>query len=221
MSNHISAEGEPVQLRAQLEDFVATCPEVYIAHENELWACTAEQRGGAIWLYPKQSTPLDDAGELQLCCPHATGLYRFRIDVLEIADDRIIATRSVHDPMGRRISLRGKSAVPVTLHPAGIPDVDPVAGRTADISRGGMLLTCEEPLPLDSEWECEMNLRGDETVVLRARVVRVVSDDGTNRPTAFGLEFQEVSVEDQRVLVDFVLANADLSAEGGAPRSAQ
>lgn len=220
MPEHFSFDGDQDLVRAQLEDFIATAPEVYIAHADELWTCTAEQRGGVIWLRPAKPIPLEDVDTVHLCCPHATGLYRFELEVLEAEDDLIIATRSTREPLGKRVALRGKAAVQVTLKAADAGGGEAAKGQTSDLSRGGMLLECEQRLTIESQWICRLHLWEDDAVEVRGKVVRLVPA-GDDYPSSYGIQFVDPAVDVQRILVDYVLTHADLSAEGGPTRAEQ
>ncbi len=221
MLEHFSVDGDNDQVKAQLEDFIATTTELYISAADQLWSCSGEMRGGTIWLEPREPIPIEGGDSVQLCCPHSSGLYRFNLDIIEVEDDRIIATRSVGEPMGKRISLRGKISVPVSLWPAATPDADPATGQTYDISRSGMLVECDEELAMESEWRCRVQLWEDEALEVRAVVVRTQPKDETDDMRCFGMQFLDLPVEDQRKLLNFILASADLTADGGAPNAGQ
>lgn len=203
--------------RLLIEDFIATCPLVYIEHDNHLWECGAEQRGGAIWLIP--ATPIDvhPATTVSLCCPHTTGLYRFSIDLLEVYEDRIVATRSVTDPLGWRVSLRGRVNRAVELTPVEGATSDTRVGRTQNISRLGMLVVLARAPALNSTWYCRLTLAPDEELEVTGRVVRIGTPATDNEPGRYGFQFIDVPLDTQRRLFEFILANAEPTAEDDEP----
>ena len=206
-----SFDGSLDTTRMPMEDFVATCPQVFLAVGEELLECDADQRARAVWLDLPEPIDAEFADTLVLCFPHSTGLYRFNVDVLDISEEHVVVTRSVHDPLGRRVSVRGQVSVGVALTPAERKGAPTCTGRTRDLSRLGMLVETTEILPHDSKWDCELKLWDDESIHLDGTVMRTVEAAG-DKPGAYGIKFQDVPMHTQRKVLDFVLENSDLSA---------
>ena len=84
--------------------------------------------------------------------------------------------------------------------------------NTSDISKGGIFLETQSPLPLGTEMELEFELPGvEETMKVKGRVVRTVMGDTVEalRRPGMGLEFIDIGEEEKRKIEKFITGISD------------
>ncbi len=76
---------------------------------------------------------------------------------------------------------------------------------SVDISKGGVLFTTSNPIPLGSSIECQFNLPGyEEPIFAKARVVRVEELPDYHQYD-LGIKFIAITQEDEKHLVKFLV----------------
>jgi len=77
-----------------------------------------------------------------------------------------------------------------------------IVGRTLDLSEGGILLECSQPVPSDNkEVEVILGIR-DHVIKTRGEIVHTRDLEGGNY--GLGIAFQDLSGEDAGIIADFM-----------------
>lgn len=102
----------------------------------------------------------------------------------------------------RRKTPRANVKWPVNI----VVDGEIISGETADISREGVNINCDDPLPMDQDLELRIAPPGAEVIHLIGRVVwaDLSGIDGENNAVGMGLCFMEVSEDDRSFFEEVV-----------------
>jgi hypothetical protein len=104
----------------------------------------------------------------------------------------------------RRKYPRVKVKWPVNI----VVDGEIISGETADVSREGINLNCDDPLPMDRDLEIRIAPPGAEVIHLTGQVVwaDLSGIDGENNAVGMGLCFMEISDDDRSFFEEVVEA---------------
>ena len=82
-----------------------------------------------------------------------------------------------------------------------------IVGRTLDLSEGGILLECSQPVPSDNkEVEVVLGIR-EHVIKVMGEIVHMRDLDDEN--VGLGIAFKEISPDDARIITDFMSEDED------------